>query len=62
MREVPMDKSHMLINLDKVMDYVDGYTIGNVGVIGIIYRGKIKYMDLHIKTISFLQSKPIFVD
>lgn len=39
MREVPMDKKHMLINLDKVMDYVDGYTIGNVGVIGITYRG-----------------------
>ncbi|CEF51573.1 glutamate decarboxylase [Lactococcus garvieae] len=45
MREVPMDKNHMSINLDKVMDYVDEYTIG---IVGITYTGRyddIKALD-----------------
>lgn len=48
MREVPMDKEHMSINLDKVMDYVDEYTIGVVGIMGITYTGRyddIKALD-----------------
>lgn len=48
MREVPMDKNHMSINLDKVMDYVDEYTIGIVGIMGITYTGRyddIKALD-----------------
>lgn len=40
MREVPMDKDHMSINVDKVMDYVDENTIGIVGILGITYTGK----------------------
>lgn len=40
MREVPMDEEHLSINLDKVMDYVDEYTIGIVGILGITYTGK----------------------
>ena len=40
MREVPMDREHMSINLDKVMDYVDEYTIGVVGIMGITYTGR----------------------
>ncbi|EOH97586.1 glutamate decarboxylase [Enterococcus pallens] len=40
MREVPMDKDHMSINLDTVMDYVDEYTIGIVGILGITYTGR----------------------
>lgn len=40
MREVPMDKNHMSINLEKVMDYVDEYTIGIVGIMGITYTGR----------------------
>lgn len=48
MREVPMDREHMSINLDKVMDYVDEYTIGVVGIMGITYTGRyddIKALD-----------------
>lgn len=44
MREVPMDKDHLSLNLDKVMDYVDEYTIGIVGILGITYTGR--YDDL----------------
>lgn len=40
MREVPMDEEHLSINLDKVMDYVDEYTIGIVSILGITYTGK----------------------
>lgn len=40
MREVPMDEEHLSINIDKVMDYVDEYTIGIVGILGITYTGK----------------------
>ena len=35
MRLVPMDEEHMSINVDKVLDYVDDYTIGVVGILGI---------------------------
>ena len=48
MREVPMDREHMSINLEKVMDYVDEYTIGVVGIMGITYTGRyddIKALD-----------------
>jgi len=48
MRTVPMDEEHMSINVDKVMDYVDDYTIGIVGILGITYTGKyddIKALD-----------------
>lgn len=34
-----MDEKYMLINLDIVMDYVDEYIIGIVGIMGIIYIG-----------------------
>ena len=40
MRTVPMDEKHMSLNIDKVMDYVDDYTIGIVGILGITYTGK----------------------
>ena len=40
MRLVPMDEEHMSINVDKVLDYVDDYTIGVVGILGITYTGK----------------------
>ena len=48
MRLVPMDEQHMSINVDKVLDYVDDYTIGVVGILGITYTGKyddIKALD-----------------
>ena len=40
LREVPMDCNHMSLNLETVMDYVDEYTIGIVGILGITYTGK----------------------
>ncbi len=48
MRTVPMHEEHMSIDVDKVMDYVDDYTIGIVGILGITYTGKyddIKALD-----------------
>ncbi|KAF9404807.1 hypothetical protein HW555_014156 [Spodoptera exigua] len=48
MREVPMDNGELSMNVDKVMDYVDDYTIGIVGILGITYTGKfddIKALD-----------------
>ena len=48
MRLVPMDEEHMSINVDKGLDYVDDYTIGVVGILGITYTGKyddIKALD-----------------
>lgn len=47
-RTVPMDEDHMSINTDKVLNYVDEYTIGIVGILGITYTGKfdnIKALD-----------------
>lgn len=41
MREVPLDKEHLSIDVDKVLDYVDEYTIGIVGILGITYTGKL---------------------
>ncbi|MBO0474369.1 glutamate decarboxylase alpha [Enterococcus sp. DIV0840] len=48
MREVPMDNGKLSMNIDKVLDYVDDYTIGIVGILGITYTGKfddIKALD-----------------
>ncbi|EGT3615535.1 glutamate decarboxylase [Clostridium perfringens] len=52
MRVVPMDKDHMSINVDKVLDYVDENTIGVVGILGITYTGKfddIKALDAKLE-------------
>ena len=40
LREVPMDKDHLSLNMDTVMNYVDEYTIGIVGIMGITYSGR----------------------
>lgn len=40
MRTIPLDAAHMSMNMDTVMDYVDDYTIGIVGILGITYTGK----------------------
>ena len=48
MRLVPLDEQHMSMNMDTVMDFVDDYTIGIVGILGITYTGKfddIKKLD-----------------
>ncbi|MEG2502301.1 MAG: glutamate decarboxylase [Anaerovoracaceae bacterium] len=41
LRAVPMDEDNLSLNLDEVMDYVDEYTIGIVGILGITYTGKL---------------------
>lgn len=48
LREVPVDPRHLSLNLEKVLDFVDEYTIGIVGILGITYTGKfddIKALD-----------------
>ncbi len=53
MRTLPMDEKHMSMDMDKVMDYVDEYTIGIVGILGITYTGKyddIKALDALVET------------
>lgn len=40
LREIPMTKENMSIDTSKVLDYVDDYTIGIVGLLGITYTGK----------------------
>jgi len=48
MHLVPIDEKHMSMNMDSVMSYVDDYTIGIVGILGITYTGKyddIKKLD-----------------
>lgn len=40
LRTVPIDSDHQSLNVDKVFDYVDDYTIGIVGILGITYTGR----------------------
>lgn len=40
MRTVPMDWEHQSLDLNHVLDYVDEYTIGIVGIMGITYTGR----------------------
>jgi glutamate decarboxylase len=52
MRLVPMDKEHMSLDIDKILDYVDDYTIGVVGILGITYTGQyddIKGLDAKLE-------------
>ncbi len=48
MRTIPIDEEHGSINVEKVTDYLDEYTIGVVGILGITYTGRyddIKALD-----------------
>ena len=40
LRTVPIDEEHQSLNMNTVMDYVDEYTIGIVGIMGITYTGR----------------------
>ena len=40
LRKVPMSPDHLSMDLDRMMEYVDEYTIGVVGILGITYTGK----------------------
>jgi len=39
LREVPMDETHMNLNPEKAIGYIDDYTVGVVGIQGITYTG-----------------------
>lgn len=41
LRQVPIDQSHMSMDMDHVMDYVDENTIGIIGIQGITYTGEV---------------------
>ena len=45
LREVPMNTECMCIDPDTVLQYVDEYTIGIVGILGITYTGKFDDMQ-----------------
>ncbi|CEI74250.1 MULTISPECIES: glutamate decarboxylase [Romboutsia] len=67
MRLVPMDEEHMSLDVDKVLDYVDDYTIGVVGLLGITYTGKfddIKALDALLEEYNKTAkiSVPIHID
>ena len=67
MRLVPLDEEHMSLDVDKVLDYVDDYTIGVVGILGITYTGKyddIKALDKKLEEYNKTAkiSVPIHVD
>lgn len=40
LRAVPMDEDNLSLDPDKLLDYIDEYTIGVVGILGITYTGK----------------------
>jgi len=40
MRLVPLDATHLSLNMETVMGFVDEYTIGIVAILGITYTGK----------------------
>ena len=67
MRTVPMDEEHMSLDVDKVLDYVDDYTIGIAALLGITYTGKfddIKALDVLLEEYNKTAkiSVPIHVD
>ena len=64
MRVVPMDSKHMSINVDKVMDYVDEYTIGIVSILGITYTGKfddIQALDEKVETYNQTTDYKVYI-
>lgn len=52
MHTIPMDKNHLSLNVDKVLDYVDDYTIGIVGILGITYTGMFDDIEALDKLVS----------
>lgn len=40
MRTVPIDEKHASLDIERVTDYLDEYTIGVVGILGITYTGR----------------------
>lgn len=64
LREVPMEKTDMTLNLKTVMDYVDEYSIGIVGILGITYTGKydaIEQLNTLIEDYNQTTDYPVFI-
>lgn len=64
LRTVPMDESHMSLDVDKVLDYVDEYTIGIVGLLGITYTGKfddIKALDAKVEEYNKTTEHKVYI-
>ncbi|MGL4797579.1 MAG: glutamate decarboxylase, partial [Paraclostridium sp.] len=64
LRTVPMDESHMSLDVDKVLDYVDEYTIGIVGLLGITYTGKfddIKALDEKVEEYNKTTEHKVYI-
>lgn len=57
LREVPIDPDHLSLDLDKVFDYVDEYTIGIVGILGITYTGKFDDIEALDKKVDAYNKK-----
>ncbi len=67
MRTVPMDAEHMHLDPAKIADYIDDYTIGVVGILGITYTGEYDDIEALDKALSHYNktakvSVPIHVD
>ncbi|MEG1907692.1 MAG: glutamate decarboxylase [Gordonibacter sp.] len=59
MRLVPLEKDHLSLNMDTVMDQVDDHTIGITAILGITYTGKfddVKALDALVE--SYNQDHP----
>ncbi|MBO0474581.1 glutamate decarboxylase [Enterococcus sp. DIV0840] len=64
LREVPMDPKEMTLDLETVMDYVDEYTIGIVGILGITYTGKyddIKQLDYLVTQYNLTTDYKVYI-
>ncbi|MDT2011075.1 glutamate decarboxylase [Carnobacterium divergens] len=64
MRVVPMDLEHMSIDVEQVMDKIDTYTIGVVGILGITYTGKfddIKSLDNKLEVYNQKTEFKVFI-
>lgn len=64
LREVPIEQNEMTLNLETVMDYVDEYTIGIVGILGITYTGKyddIKQLDHLVEQYNQTTDYKVFI-
>ncbi|MGL4722805.1 MAG: glutamate decarboxylase [Desulfovibrionaceae bacterium] len=64
MREIPMDAKHTSIDVDKVLNYVDEYTIGVVGILGITYTGNlddIKALDAKLEEYNKTTEHKIYI-
>lgn len=64
LREVPIDKDDMTLNIDKVISAIDSNTIGVVGILGVTYTGMyddIEQLDKRIGEYNAKASFPLYI-